>query len=211
MKEERLNERTVAVRTYGDFACFTRPEAKVERVSYPVMTPSAARGILEAIYWHPQFTWRIEEIRVLNEVRTYSILRNEVNSKMSLQSDGLYADKDRSQRHAVCLRQVDYVICAEPVPMPGTEPAAKHRDIFSRRVERGQCYHRPALGTREFAAEFAPADDAPEPIDWTEDLGLMLWDLDFGRGRKPYLPQFFKARVDGGVLRVPLRPIGGQA
>lgn len=200
-----MNDRLVTVRVKGDFALFTRPENKVERVSYPVITPSAARGVLEAIYWHPEFTWVIREIRVLAPVQTFGIFRNEVNSKMSpSRSEPYFADEDRSQRFSVCLRNVDYVVCAEPIVKPGTgEHQQKFRDIFERRVERGQCFHRPALGCREFAADFGPADVAPEPVDWTEDLGLMLHDMDYSPGKPPYRPRFFEARVERGVMRVP--------
>jgi CRISPR-associated protein Cas5d len=202
---------SVSVRVSGEGALFSRSEFKAERMTYPVPTPSAVRGILEAIYWHPQFTWLVREIRVLNELRTFSILRNEVNSKMSPLSEGLFADQDRSQRHSLCLRDVDYVFTAEVAPKPGTAAAQKHREIFERRVRRGQCYHRPALGTREFAAEFGPADDAPDPIDWTEDLGHMLWDVDFSAGRQPYAPLYFRARVERGIIEVPRHPIGSLA
>lgn len=208
-----MSERHVSVRITGDFAMFTRPENKVERVSYPVMTPSAARGILEAIYWHPEFSWAIREIQVLREPKTFGIFRNEVNTKMSpSRSEPYYADEDRSQRFSVCLRDVDYVILADAEPKPGVGANhAKYRDIFRRRVERGQCYHRPALGCREFAAEFGPAEGAPTPIDWSDHLGLMLWDVDYRLGKPPYSPLFFDARVERGVLRVPSEPIGGRA
>ncbi|NLI00426.1 MAG: type I-C CRISPR-associated protein Cas5 [Chthonomonadales bacterium] len=207
-----MNGNSVSVRVRSEYACFTRPENKVERVSYPIMTPSAARGVLDAIYWHPQFAWRIRSISVLAPVRTYGVLRNEVNSKMALdRKEPYFADEDRSQRYAVCLRDVDYVIAAEPVPSQAeAEPMAKHRDIFLRRVAKGQCYHRPALGTREFAAEFEPADGSPPPIDWTEDLGLMLWDMDYSSGKLPYWPLFFQASVENGVMQVPDRPLGGR-
>jgi len=218
-----MNGNTVSVRVRGDFACFTRPENKVERVSYPIITPSAARGVLEAIYWHPQFSWVTREVHVLAPVRTFGLLRNEVNSKMSLdRREPYFADEDRTQRYAVCLRDVDYLITAEARPRArSAEPMAKHRDIFLRRMLRGQCYHRPALGTREFAAEFGPAEGSPAPLDWTEDLGLMLWDLQYPDGKHgpegwrplakpPYWPLFFHARVDEGVMRVPEEPIGGR-
>lgn len=207
-----MNANTVAVRVSGELACFTRPENKVERVSYPLITPSAARGVLEAIYWHPEFSWAIRQIHVLKPVRTLGILRNEVNSKMSpSRSEPYFADEDRSQRHSVLLREVDYLIQAEPLAKPGTDPAGKHRDIFLRRVERGQCFHRPALGCREFAADFGPPDDAPSAIDWTEDLGLMLWDLDFSAGKPPFWPLFFQARIERGVMLVPTQPLGGDS
>lgn len=216
-----MNERWMSVRVKGDFALFTRPENKVERVTYPVITPSAARGVLEAIFWHPQFTWVIKEIHVLNEVRTFSILRNEVNSKMSpSRAEPYYADEDRSQRHSVCLRDVDYVIYAEVAIKSGqSDHPQKYREQFQRRVERGQCFHRPSLGCREFAAEVEPWDRSKEPAKWTEDLGLMLWDLQYPSGRHdetgwrpsskaPYWPSFFSARVEQGVLRIPATPIG---
>lgn len=208
-----MTDRWVSVRVRGDLACFTRPENKVERVSYPMMTPSAARGILEAIYWRPQFTWRVREIHVLSPVRTYSIRRNEVNSKMPLSGNDFYfANEDRSQRHAVCLRDVDYVIFADADVRPGfTENHAKYRAQFRRRVERGQCYHRPALGCREFAAEFGPCDTSWTPVKWTEDLGLMLWDMDYATGTPPYWPKFFHAQVENGILTIPAQPIGGEA
>lgn len=207
-----MNKRWLSVRVKGDFALFTRPENKVERVTYPVMTPSAARGILEAIFWHPQFTWAVREIHVLNPVKTFSILRNEVNSKMSLDRRAPYfADEDRAQRNAVCLRDVDYVIYADVEVKPGVgDDQAKFRDQFRRRVDRGQCYHRPALGCREFAAEFSPTDGTETPIGWTENLGLMLWDLEYS-AKPPFWPKFFSAMVDQGVLQVPPEPTGGAA
>lgn len=207
-----MTYRRLLVRVQGEYACFTRPEHKFERVSYPIMTPSAARGILEAIYWHPQFSWRVREIHVLRPVKTFHLLRNEVNSKMSPSREAPYfADEDRAQRHTVCLRDVDYVIAAVPVPKPeATDPAQKHVDIFQRRIQRGQCYHRPALGTREFAAEFGPVENAPDPVDWTEDLGLMLWDMDYASNKPPFRPLFFHSRVERGVMVVPEQPIGGR-
>jgi len=181
----------------------------VERVSYPVITPSAARGILEAIYWHPEFSWAVREIHVLKPVVTMGIQRNEVNSKMAPgRTDPYYADEDRSQRHSVCLRDVDYLIFADAQPKATGENHAKYRDIFRRRVERGQCYHRPALGCREFAADFGPAEGAPPPVDWSEDLGLMLWDVDYSPGKPPYWPRFFEAHVREGRLQVPEQPWG---
>ena len=202
----------VSVRVMGDFACFTRPENKVERLSYPVITPSAARGVLEAIFWHPEFEWRVREIHVLKPVRTFSILRNEVNSKMSPDRvEPYFADHDRSQRNSVILRDVDYGILAEPVVKPGNEHhPEKYRDQFRRRVEKGQCFHRPALGCREFPADFCPLDSFAKPVDWSEDLGLMLWDLDYAE-KPPYWPRFFEAVVEGGIVSVPEQPIGGRS
>lgn len=208
------------VRVWGELACFTRPEMKVERVSYPTMTPSAARGILEAIFWKPEFTWRIEEIWVLRPIRYFSILRNEVNNRASLKSarewarngGGYDASADRAQRHTLALRDVDYVIRAQVEVKPGVgEDPAKYRDQFRRRVERGKCFVRPALGCREFAANFATPTGDERPIGQSEDLGLMLWDIDYasdGSGRG--VPRFFPARLKAGVLRVPAMAKGGE-
>ena len=189
----------VAVRVWGHWACFTRPEMKVERVTYPVMTPSAARGVLEAIYWKPQFHWQVEEIWVLNDIRYFSILRNEVNTRASdraarrwqKEGGGFAASEDRAQRHTLALRDVAYLIRAQLHVNPDitTDPAA-FRDQFRRRVRRGQC--------------FAEPEGSEQPIDCTEELGPMLLDLDYapdGSGRGT--PRFFDARLEHGILRVP--------
>lgn len=198
------------VKVWGDMACFTRPEMKVERVSYPVMTPSAARGVLEAIFWKPQFRWLVREIAVLRDIRYFSILRNEVNRKASLTagrriargSEGYYAEDDRAQRHTLGLRDVAYVIRADVEVKPGVpDPAAKYRDQFRRRVNRGQCFQRPYLGCREFAASFGPIVDTALPIARSEALGNMLFDMSYGAGRGE--PVFFDAELRDGVLRVP--------
>lgn len=203
----------LTVRVWGDFACFTRPEMKVERVSYPVMTPSAARGVLEAIFWKPEFRWHVEEIRVLNPIRYFSILRNEINTRQSDRSarawqqtgEGYDAAGDRAQRHTLALRDVAYLIAAqvELRPHADAEPA-KYRDQFRRRVQDGRCFATPFLGCREFSAGFAPVSGDERPIDLSDDLGPMLLDLDYapdrsGRGT----PRFFNARIERGVLRVP--------
>jgi len=210
----------LSVRVWGEFAYFTRPEMKVERVTYPVPTPSAARGMLEAIFFKPQFTWQVDEIWVLNPIRYFSILRNEVNSRAServaaawqAQGGGYDAAADRAQRHTLALREVDYVIRAQVLLNPGVnEDPAKYRDQFRRRVARGRCFATPYLGCREFAAAFAEPDGHERPIDFTGDLGPMLLDLDYdpdGSGRGT--PQFFDAQLDRGVLRVPPRLVGPQ-
>lgn len=201
------------VRVWGDFACFTRPEMKVERVSYPVPTPSAARGVLEAIFWKPQFAWRVEEIWVLKPVCYFSILRNEVNSRASMRAaagwqtsgGGYDASGDRAQRHTLGLRDVAYLIRGQVELKPGVEEdVAKYRDQFRRRVRDGRCFSTPYLGCREFSAGFAGPDGTERPISMTEDLGLMLLYLDYasdksGRGT----PRFFQARVEQGIMRVP--------
>jgi len=203
----------LAVKVWGNFACFTRPENKVERVSYSVPTPSAARGILESIFWKPEFTWQIQEIWILNQIHTYSILRNEVNSKASHRAaaswekngGGFFAPEDRSQRHTLALRDVAYVIQAEIILNDHADAdIAKYRDQFRRRVKNGRCFSRPYLGCREFAAEFGLPDDSDQPIDRTENLGRMLYDLKYqtdGTGRGT--PVFFDAAMNQGILNVP--------
>ncbi|MBQ1541648.1 MAG: type I-C CRISPR-associated protein Cas5 [Caulobacteraceae bacterium] len=209
----------VKLRVWGERACFTRPEMKVERVSYDVMTPSAARGILEAIHWKPAIAWRIERIRVLNPIRFETIRRNEVGSRIpsasvkramnagSTEGLALYVDEDRQQRAATLLKDVAYVIEARlqlKDPSNPAEPIGKHLDIFNRRAAKGQCFHRPCLGTREFAADFALVEgEPPAPhVDLLgeKDLGWMTLDIDFARGGRPL---FFRALMRDGVIEVP--------
>ena len=208
-----FNSPPLAVRVWGDFACFTRPEMKVERVTYPVMTPSAARGVLESIFWKPEFKWRVEEIRVLKPIRYFSILRNEVNSRASERTanrwrrdgGGYHATEDRAQRHTLALRDVAYVVHAQVEVRPGIQDdPAKFRDQFRRRMQRGSCFATPYLGCREFAAAFAEPGGTEQPIAVTEDIGPMLLDLDYaddGSGRGT--PRFFNASLESGVLHVP--------
>jgi CRISPR-associated protein Cas5d len=200
---------------WGDYACFTRPEMKVERVSYDVITPSAARGILEAIHWKPAIRWVIDRIHVLKPIRFETIRRNEVGSKVParkaaqamaagrLDGLGLIVDEDRQQRATLALRDVAYVIEAhfEMTPKAGADTAAKHAEMFRRRASAGQCFHRPCLGLREFAADFelveaVPKAPAPEA---DRDLGWMLYDIDYANGKEPL---FFRARMAGGVIDV---------
>lgn len=209
----------VRLHVSGDHACFTRPEMKVERVSYDVMTPSAARGILEAIHWKPAIRWVIDRIHVQKPIRFQSIRRNEVGSKISASKassamnrgnlDGLalVIEDDRQQRAATVLADVAYIIEAhfEKTPRAGADDnEGKHLDTFNRRATRGQCFHQPCLGTREFAANFAllPADaPLPPAIGDSRDLGFMLWDIDHAAPGKPSM--FFRARLENGVLSVP--------
>ncbi len=204
----------LSVRVWGDFACFTRPEMKVERVTYPVMTPSAARGVLESILWKPEFVWRVEEIWVLSPIRYFSILRNEVNTRQSERTamswqqhgGGFDASADRAQRHTLALRDVGYVIRANVQVKPGVDAdPAKYRDQFRRRVHAGRCFATPYLGCREFSAGFAATDGGEHPIDLTDELGPMLLALDYapdGSGRAK--PRFFDARLERGILHVPV-------
>lgn len=208
------------LKVWGDYACFSRPEMKAERVSYDVMTPSAARGVLEAVYWKPEFRWRVRRIHVLRPIRRASFLRNEVNSTVAAgkvrsafekgEGYAYFADGDRTQRHTLALRDVAYVIEAdvEPHGRGADVNPAKHRDIFRRRVARGQCFHRPYLGCREFAAEFSDHEGdieaAPELQGRAEPLGRMLFDLRYASGaRGRNTPVFFNAELASGVLHVP--------
>lgn len=205
------------LRVTGERACFTRPEMKVERVTYDVMTPSAARGVLEAILWKPQMRWVVERIDVLAPIRHAQVRRNEVADKASVRNLttamtggsarlGIDIEDSRQQRAAVILREVDYVIQAriELTDKAGPEDSlAKYVEMFRRRAGAGQCFHRPYLGTREFAAHFelVPDDAAPSPIEVDRDLGWMLLDIEH-KGETA-TPLFFPARLAGGSLAVP--------
>jgi CRISPR-associated protein Cas5d len=208
----------IALRVWGERACFTRPDMKVERVSYEVMTPSAARGILEAIHWKPAISWIIDKIHVLKLIRFENIRRNEVATKIgsraisgamnkgTLKELRLLVDEERQQRAAIILRDVDYIIEAH-FEMPGDASAddkpQKHREIFLRRAAKGQCFHRPYLGCREFAASFELFDGVRsqphESLRGLTDLGWMLDDIDF---KNDMTPRFFHARMEDGVIDV---------
>lgn len=207
----------VKLKVWGDYACFTRPEMKVERVSYDVMTPSAARGILEAIYWKPEILWVVDRIHVLNPIRFTNIRRNEVSEVVRLKNVdaamkrgeplALFIDetdddgklKYRQQRAAMVLRDVAYVIEAHFEIVSGEHNDGKHLDQFTRRAREGGCYHRPYFGCREFPVNFALVEaDAPaSTLKGEQDLGWMLHDLDYGNSREA---QFFRARMKDGVL-----------
>ncbi len=209
---------TVCLRAWGDYACFTRPEMKVERVSYDVMTPSAARGILEAILWKPAIRWQITRIDVLKPIRWESVRRNEVESIVSTRNVqaamksgsgklGLYIEDTRQQRAGLLLRDVDYLIHAhfEMTDRAGYDDnPAKFAEMFRRRAERGQCFNQPYLGCREFSAGFAFVDlqsDVPEPIAESRDLGWMLYDMDYADDE--IKPRFFRPTLDNGSIAVP--------
>lgn len=209
---------SVKLRVWGEYACFARPELKVERVSYDVMTPSAARGVLEAIMWKPEMRWVVERIDVLKPIRTTSVRRNEVGPKASVDNLlavmagrsarlGIDVEEARQQRASIILAEVDYVIHARIGLTERAGPAdrlAKYVDMFRRRAAAGQCFQRPYLGSREFAAQFALVDGRdliPEPIPLTRDFGWMLLDIDYSDDRA--VPLFFAARLDAGSLAVP--------
>lgn len=196
-------------------ACFTRPEMKVERVSYEVMTPSAARGILEAILWKPAIRWRVEQIDVLNPIRWESVRRNEVGAVTSAATAksamkkgrgnlGLYVEDNRQQRAGLLLRDVAYVIHARLEMTDKVGPAdnlTKFEQMFLRRASRGQCFHRPYMGCREFPVDFEPVDRSePQPpaVPLCKDLGWMFYDYRYN-GKEPQ-PEFFHAWLNDGVL-----------
>jgi CRISPR-associated protein Cas5d len=196
----------MSLKVWGRNACFTRPEMKVERVSYDVMTPSAARGVLEAIIWKPAIVWRVTRIDVLKPIRWESVRRNEVGAVMSPRTGGIFVEDERQQRAGLFLRDVAYTVHAhfEMTDKAGSEDnVAKFEDMFLRRAEKGQCFHRPYLGCREFAAEFEPLIDGnmPNPVDESRDLGWMLYDMDFGK--EPPTPRFFRASLENGILKAP--------
>lgn len=207
MAAEGLKSQVFRLKVWGEQACFTRPEMKVERVSYDVMTPSAARGVLEAILWKPAICWRITRIDVLNPIRWASVRRNEVGAVMSPRATGVFVEEQRQQRAGLFLREVAYLIHAhiEMTSKAGAEDnSKKFEEMFTRRAQKGQCFHRPYLGCREFAAQFELlADDAEEPpaIDETRDLGFMLYDMDHS-GVEP-MPMWFRAELRDGRVLVP--------
>jgi len=219
----------IRLHVWGKHALFTRPELKVERVSYDVMTPSAARGVLEAIHWKPAIRWVIDRIHVLEPIRFQSIRRNEVGHKApagtmksamkrgDLGGVQLLVDEDRQQRASTVLVAPRYVIEAHfemTAKAEAGDNEGKHLDIFNRRAARGQCFHQPCLGTREFAAHFdliepgaplpprAPeAETAELGFGAPRDLGYTLWDIDHAAPGRPSL--LFRASLRDGVMEVP--------
>ena len=234
MSESTEKWRQVRLKVWGEGACFTRPEMKVERVSYEVMTPAAARGFLEAILWKPALRWTVTRIDVLKPidlgrvdknqaswerlaalaesqpVRFTSVRRNEVGCVFT-RPDGIFVEDERQQRAGLILRDVAYLIHAEfeLTDKAGPEDSVqKFSEMFRRRAAKGQCFHRPYLGCREFEAHFELVDfdqPAPEPIDENRDLGWMFHDFDYADGRRA---RFFHGRLEGGRLAVP--PLHGE-
>jgi len=206
------------IEVWGDYACFTRPEFKTERVSYDVMTPSAARGLLEAIFWHPGMKWVIDSIHVLNPIRYANIRRNEVSSRVlpSIARSAMLGTKrsiyistadEIVQRASTVLRDVRYVIEAHfdliESRMTSSDSEGKFCSIIERRLGRGQCYQQPYFGTREFPAHFRKwtEESIPTAYDDERDLGLMLFDKDYG-DLTNITPMFFRATLQRGVLLV---------
>ncbi len=207
MDRRKVSE-TLRVRVRGPLACFTRPELRVERVSYEVMTPSGAHGVLRAVLGKPCIDWEASAIAVLAPVRWQSFRRNEVNGVASPKSEGIVADEDRAQRNTVALRDVDYVVEARfwlNDKVREGDSVAKYEEMFRHRLKRGQVFLQPYLGCREFAAEVMEADGAPLPRkDIDRPLGLMFYDWEWNQGKAPR-PLFFNAKLNEGILRVPTR------
>lgn len=211
---------SIRLEVWGDYACFTRPEMKTERVSYDVMTPSAARGLLEAIYWHPGLRYTIDRIHICAPIQTMNLRRNEVKDVVSARSARtvmergtgelyLVAPESIQQRATLLLRDVRYVIEAHfdmtDKATPGDNPG-KFQDILKRRIQRGQFYHQPYFGCREFPAQFKLCEAMPpcpeEFLNKEVALGYMLWDMDY-TDLESITPCFFRAKLVDGVLHVP--------
>lgn len=209
----------LVIRAQGKRACFTRPEMHAERVSYDVITPSAARGIMEAVYWKPAIRWVVDSIVVISPIEFASIRRNEVNSKLSYENAkalatgqanelALVASEDRAQRNALYLTDVDYAISFhfEMTDKAGPDDTPeKHYNMALRRLRKGQTFNHPYLGCREFPASVTLCEDGvPESFyagTGCRDLGFMLYDLVFAEGETPR-PQFFRAAMEDGVINV---------
>ena len=222
--------KSFCIEVTGDFACFTHPEMKVERVSYDVITPSAARGIFQAIFWKPAIRYLVRKIEVLNEIKWISVRRNEVGSKMSPASSGIFIEERRQQRAGLFLRDVRYRLYAEmefippakrpkvynPVPEAlvdlvekdeyrKDENPGKYYAIFERRVRKGQCFSQPYLGCREFSCSFKLVENLESespPVSQDQDFGFMLYDLDYSDESDPQ-PAFFRAKMKNGVITIP--------
>lgn len=206
----------IKLKVWGKYACFTRPEMKAERVSYDVITPSAARGILEAIHWKPSIRWVVDRIHVLNEIRFESIRRNEVENKISeniirsaiggLKTDlHQYASEERQQRATLMLKDVAYVIEAHFEMVEGnnlSETPEKHYNIFLRRARSGQCYHRPYFGCREFPVFFKllESEEPVSKLKGEKDLGWVLYDIDY---KNNMIPRFYRPAMSDGIIEVP--------
>ena len=206
MGDSLVKSNDFRLKVWGRNACFTRPEMKVERVSYDVMTPSAARGILEAILWKPAIRWKVTQIDVLNPIKWESVRRNEVGAVMSPRTNGFFIEEQRQQRAGLFLRDVAYTIHAYfelTAKAANEDTVVKFTEMFLRRAEKGQCFHRPYFGCREFAVQFEVflnGKPLPNPISETRDLGWMLYDMDFGS--KETMPRFFRASLDNGRLKI---------
>lgn len=212
-------DKEFCLEVWGDMACFTRPELKVERVSYDVITPSAARAIFDSIFWKPAIRWQITKIEVLNPIKWTSIRRNEVGAVGNPSSDGIFIEEKRQQKNSLVLSEVRYRLYAKLIFIPpherenknraggSDENPGKYNAIFERRAGKGQCFNQPYLGTREFSASFRlienPSQEETQPIaSLNKDLGLMLYDMDFSDPNN-IIPAFYHATINKGVIVVP--------
>ncbi len=210
-----MHTQEFSLRIRGGMACFTRPEFSTERLSYELMTPSAARGVIEAVLWKPAIRWEVTSIALLNPVRWIEFRRNEVNSRISTQNalrasrggeplPEFFSDEDRAQRNTLALREVDYGVIARlhmTTRAGGEDSVEKFRAMFVRRMEKGQQHYQPYLGCREFPATVEFWDGTPAPIaDETRELGWMLHDIEFGPQNQA---RFFPAKLEQGVMRIP--------
>jgi CRISPR-associated protein Cas5d len=205
-----LDNRVVRVKVKGDFACFTRPDLKVERMTYPCMTPSAARGILDSILWKPEFQWYVRKVVVLNPIRFATIKRNEIKSTQG--RNPIIIEDKRTQRNSVVLKNVAYIIEAsiyqakksdnnKPEKYIGRKGIDASSDgIFIRRIQKGQCWRRPYFGVREFAVEFMETDGTEQPISETITIGSMLFDIFYDAKGKPEPLFFYDVAIRKGIL-----------
>lgn len=217
-------DKEYCLEVWGDWACFTRPELKVERVSYDVITPSAARAIFEAIFWKPAIRWQVTKIEVLNPIKWANIRRNEVGATAGNGSiEQIYIEEKRQQKNTLLLRDVHYRIWAKLVFIPiqnrkqstafvhkptGDENPMKYYQMFERRAKKGQCFIQPYLGCREFSASFKFVDsDDITPLQpalaENKDLGIMLYDMDFEKNAQKPNALFYRAKMENGVIIVP--------
>ena len=221
-------DKEFCLEVWGAYACFTRPELKVERVSYDVMTPSAARAIFESIFWKPAIRWQVTKIEVLNPIKWCNIRRNEVGAVAS--KNPVYIEEKRQQKNSLLLQDVRYRIWAKLEFIPQwkrkesknplidgeevellrkDENPGKYNAMFERRARKGQCFNQPYLGTREFSASFRLVDSKNDvldnPIQESRDLGLMLYDMDFEKNVEKPDAMFYRAKMENGVIIVPPR------
>lgn len=210
-----LDKEIVRLKVTGDFACFTRPDLKVERMSYPCMTPSAARGILEAILWKPEFQWFVRRIIVLHPIKFASIKRNEISKKQNPKGKPIDITdiKNRVQRNSIVLKDVAYIIEASVFVddnlIENTQDSEhpitvkKYRTMFERRVKKGQCWHQPCLGTREFAADFSIPNEQDQPLGITYPIGSMFYDMFYDEKGKVTPLFFYDVAIMNGILECP--------
>ena len=211
-------DKEYCIEVWGNMACFTRPELKVERVSYDVITPSAARAIFDAIFWKPAIRWQVTKIEVLSPIKWTSIRRNEVGAVGSLQKNQIFIEDSRQQKNALLLKDVHYRLYATLVFIPpkerkgesrtarADENPGKYQAMFERRASKGQCFNQPYLGTREFSASFKliknDAEKTIQPINEDRDLGIMLYDMDFTNPNN-IQAMYYRASMKKGIIIVP--------